>query len=47
MYSLATPKDVAAMKDFAGGGVSLLEDSLFLKAVEPGVAQQVADAAGG
>ena len=46
VYDLATPKDVAAMKNFAGGEVSVVEGTTLFQAAEPGLAQQVADAAG-
>jgi hypothetical protein len=46
VYDLATPADVAAMKNFAGGDVSVVEGTTFFQAAEPGLAQQVADAAG-
>ena len=46
VYDLATPADVAAMKNFAGGDVSVVEGTTFFQATEPGLAQQVAEAAG-
>ena len=46
VYDLASPKDVAAMEDFAGGDVSVVEGTTFFQAVEPGLAQQIADDAG-
>jgi hypothetical protein len=47
VYSLSSPKDVAALKDFAGGGVSVVEGSVFYQSSEAGEAEAVAEAARG
>jgi hypothetical protein len=47
VYSLSSPEDVAAMKEFAGGGVSVVEGSTFFQSAEAGEAQTVAEATRG
>ena len=47
VYSLGSQRDVAAVEDLAGGGVSLVEGSIFFQAAEPGSAETVAEAARG
>lgn len=47
VYSLSSPRDVAAMKEFAGGGVSHVEGSIFFQSSETGEAEMVAEAARG